>query len=79
MIRALLNLGLFISILFLPWWVSLGFAVALLIRAPLFEVIIAGVLLDALYAPSGALPLYTITFSALYIFAVLFERRLLNH
>ncbi|PIT91086.1 hypothetical protein COU17_02240 [Candidatus Kaiserbacteria bacterium CG10_big_fil_rev_8_21_14_0_10_49_17] len=78
MIRALLNVGLFASVLFFPWWVSLGFLGALLVRAPSFEVIIAGILLDALYAPSGSVPIYTVSFTALYILSALLERRLLK-
>jgi len=43
--------ALFISVFALPWWTAASVASILLVRYAAYEIIVAGVLADALYGP----------------------------
>lgn len=65
--RILLNALLFFSILFLPWWFSILFALVLLFGFEAIEVLGWGLLIDILYGT----PL-TLFFNFTFIFTLLF-------
>lgn len=66
-IRILLNLFLFFSILFLPWWFTLFAAVAFLFIFEAYEVLLWGLFADVLY--STPVPAY---FNIEFLFTLLF-------
>lgn len=81
-IRIFLDIMLFLSVLFAPWWASVLIAVTILSIADAFEVILAGVALDALYStPLAGFAmievLFTILFAGLFISAWYVKRHLL--
>ncbi|MBL7045734.1 MAG: hypothetical protein ISR99_01750 [Parcubacteria group bacterium] len=49
MLRVLLSVSLFLSILLLPWWVSTAIAIFLLMSKQAYEVLFGALLLDLLY------------------------------
>ena len=65
--RILLNIGLFISILFLPWWVSLCLGLVLVVYYVAYETILWALFYDSLY--SAPLPEY---YGFLYVATLLF-------
>lgn len=72
--RTILNLSLFLSILFFPWWISLFVAVLLLVFHRAYEVLFWALFFDSLYgAPLESLwgIEYLATFALLIIFFVL--------
>ena len=48
-LRIFLNVCVFLSILWFPWWVTIGFLLLLLGVSRAYEVLLWGVLLDVLY------------------------------
>lgn len=48
-IRIVLNVLLFVSILFFPWWLTLVFGLVLLIRYAAYEIILYGFFADTIY------------------------------
>lgn len=53
MLRVVLIVALFLSVLYLPWVATLLIALAVLAVRPGYEVIVAGLALDLLYGDSG--------------------------
>lgn len=49
MLRLFLNICLFISVCFFPWWITIGFILLLLATARAYEVIFCGFIIDLLY------------------------------
>lgn len=81
-IRVFLDAALFFSVLFAPWWVSLLIAVALVSVADAFEILFAGIAIDALYGtavPGFAMIeiVFTGIFALVFILAWLSKRYLL--
>lgn len=73
-LRVILNILLALSIMFLPWWISVVLAFALLFLYAAYEVLFWGLVMDMLYsAPIGAFfgieLIFTILFVLLFIFA----------
>lgn len=82
--RPLLAAALFASVLFLPWFVTLALALALVALANAYEVILAGFLLDLLYGVDGMfgvpMPfLGTTTAFILFAAAYLIKRNLVRN
>lgn len=80
-VRVFLNVALAVSLVLLPWFVSLPFALVLLFRFRAYEILLWGVLADALYgAPVsvlGGLPIFfTLIFTLLFV-AVEYSKRFL--
>ena len=80
--RLVLNICMGISILFFPWWVSLGLGLALLVMCKAYEVIAWGFLFDALYgAPLhsyyGIQYLGTLLFFALFIVSIFAKKKII--
>jgi hypothetical protein len=48
-LRIFLNLCTLVSVLWFPWWLTIGFLVLLLAAARAYEVLFWGFILDALY------------------------------
>lgn len=65
--RIFLNVLIFLSILFFPWWITAFFALILLFSFEAAEVIIWGLLIDTLYG----IPL-AIFFHFTFVFTLLF-------
>ena len=66
-IRAALNIAIFISILFFPWWISLALGILLIAVCKSYEVLVWGLFFDALYGT----PLDSL-FGIEYVASVLF-------
>lgn len=49
LLRFFLNSSTFISVLFFPWWFTIGFILLLLVSSRAYEAIFWGFMLDALY------------------------------
>lgn len=80
-IRIALDALLFMSVFVLPWWGTLGLALVLVALYTAYEVVLAGVLRDLLYAtdfaPLGGVEfVMTIALCALLIASVLIRRTL---
>ena len=69
-VRSILNVLLFISILFLPWWVALAFAFVLLMLYPAFEILIWGLFFDSLYG-TPVISLYSMQYLATYLMFIM--------
>ncbi|HEX9609140.1 MAG TPA: hypothetical protein VGA06_02945 [Candidatus Paceibacterota bacterium] len=72
--RVLLNGALLSTIVWLPWWITIIFILALVARFRAYEVLLWGVVADALYAAPASvlvgLPMFfTLAFTALFIVA----------
>lgn len=79
MTRLLVALLFFISILFFPWWVSVALALLLVSLARAYEVVLGGILMDALFgATLWSLPpiLFTCLFTLFFFGAEYVRPRL---
>jgi len=80
--RVILNLTLLISVLFLPWWVSIFFAVVLLVFFEAWEIMVWGVVFDALYSSPAPISfggefVFTILFVSFFVVAGILKKRLI--
>jgi len=80
-LRLFLPLLFFASILFFPWWLSVFLALVLSIPHDAYEVLLGGVLMDALYgAPVPALfdlpIIFTLLFAAFFFAGAYLRPRL---
>lgn len=80
--RIVFNILMFLSVLFLPWWVTVIVAMVFLSKFKAYEIIFWGVFVDILY--SASVPsflnieyLFTITFIVLLIISHYLKRRLM--
>ena len=72
MTRILFDLLFLLCVAFLPWWaVLIVGAVGLSVFSSFYEMLIAGIIIDSLYAPAGARP-YGIQCVASAVAAILF-------
>lgn len=80
--RIVFNILMFLSVLFLPWWVTVIVAMVFLSKFKAYEIIFWGVFADILY--NASVPsflnieyLFTITFIVLLIISHYLKRRLM--
>lgn len=80
-IRIILNISLLISILFLPWWVSILLGILILFLYKFYEIIIWGIFADSLYASIdgffGIQFIFTLTFTFLFLISILMKKRII--
>ena len=81
-LRVILNIALFVSVLFLPWWLSIVFMVILLVFYTAYEIVFWGLAIDMLY--SAPVPLFanfvlifTVFSLLLFVSAEILKRRLI--
>lgn len=64
MIRILLWIAAFISVLYAPWWLTMGFVLAASLRFPAWEMLFVGAWMDFLTLPPElslhAVPVFTL-------------------
>jgi|GEM_PF-3729229 len=80
--RILFNFALLLSLLYFPWWITALIGVLFIVSEQPFEIVIWGILIDALAGapvPSflGVEMLFTLSFFALLIIARLVRERLM--
>lgn len=66
-LRIFLNIFIFLSILFFPWWITLGVVLIILAIYNAYEVIVLGIFADALYS----VPLVDF-FNIQFVFTIIF-------
>lgn len=82
-LRLVLNILLFLTILFLPWWFVLLAALALLIVFDAYEILFWGLFIDALYGNPSTFILFsfeyvfTIGFLAVLIISFIIKRKVI--
>lgn len=75
-VRLGLFISVFLSIVFLPWWLTLVFLVTLAIYFPLYiEIIFFGFLFDNLYLVSNKFPYVSLVLTTLVLIIILFARK----
>lgn len=71
-LRIFLNGCLLVSVLFFPWWLTIAFALLLVVSVRAYEILFWGFLLDVLYAAKlpdffGIPILFTLCFGFIFI------------
>jgi len=84
--RIILDIILFISLVaFVPWWLVVIFAIALSFYFPnYYEIIIAGILLDALYGAPQALffnltPFFSVASLIFFLLTSLLKKKMIYY
>lgn len=80
--RVVLNIFLGISILFFPWWISLIIGLVLIMSCKAYEIIVWGLLFDALYGTSVNIfyniqYLGTLVFFAFFLLSFALKRKII--
>ncbi|MDO8579829.1 MAG: hypothetical protein Q7R72_03100 [bacterium] len=66
--RTVWNIGIIVSILYLPWWLSVIFITGACFFVPKFyEAVIYGILIDALYGTKFGLYGFSYVFTGIFI------------
>jgi hypothetical protein len=74
--RIFFNIILFLSVFFLPWWISILLGlIFVFIFSEYYEIIVLGLLLDSLYSETGSFKSALFTLAAVVVFIVAFEIR----
>ncbi len=74
-VRLIIFVAVFLSVVFLPWWLTLAFLLALAFYFPLYlEIIFFGFLFDHLFLASTKFPYMALTLTAVILVIISFIR-----